>query len=238
MKAQSVISDLQAHQNKEKGFFLQRFFKTGKGQYAEGDIFWGIKVPVQRTIAQKYKELPLSEVHTLITSQVHEHRLTGLLILTYAFAKAPAEKQKEIFEFYFENRKWVNNWDLVDVTTPKIVGEYIFAHLSEQKKVFSLITSPNIWERRIALLATFPFIQKKDLTPLITLAPQVLKDSHDLIHKATGWMLREAGKRDVKVLEKFLDQYSAIMPRTMLRYSLEKFSPETKQYYMKQKPTS
>lgn len=236
MKAASVISDLRAERNPEKGTFLQRFFKTGKGQYAEGDIFWGITVPVQRAIAQKYKELPLSEVSTLITSPIHEQRLTGLLILTYAFSKASQEKQREIFEFYFAHRKWVNNWDLVDVTTPKIVGEYILAHPSEQKKVFSLITSFNVWERRIALLATFPFIQKKDFTPLLALAPQVLNDPHDLIHKATGWMLREAGKRDVKILEKLLDQYASVMPRTMLRYSLEKFAPEKRQHYMKQKP--
>ncbi|MBT4123971.1 MAG: DNA alkylation repair protein [Candidatus Pacebacteria bacterium] len=235
IKSSQIINELNSLKDPEKAQILQRFFKTGKGQYAEGDIFWGITVPKQRSIAQKYKLLELSEVKKLVKSPIHEIRLTGFLLLTYQYLLVSDERKKEIFEFYFNHRKYVNNWDLVDVTTPKIIGEYIKHNPKKQKLVFSLITSKNLWERRIALLATHPFIKSDNFKDILSLATKVLDDPHDLIHKASGWMLREMGKRDTAPLIKFLDQYTTQMPRTMLRYSIERLPEKTRKKYLTKK---
>lgn len=231
-KAKDLISDLKNLANQEKAQVLQRFFKTGKGQYGEGDIFWGITVPEQRKLAKKYLDLDLTEIKKLITNKVHEQRLTGLLVLTYQYEKAVLPKKETIFNFYLKNKQYVNNWDLVDVTTPKIVGDYLLNDKNQQSQVWPLIKSENIWDRRIAILSTFPFIKNKQFLPIIDLATKVLEDQHDLIHKASGWMLREMGKIDQQQLISFLDKNSKKMPRTMLRYSIEKLEPTLKKKYM------
>lgn len=235
IKSSQIINELNSLKNPEKAQVLQRFFKTGKGQYAEGDLFWGITVPEQRKIAQKHKLLKLSEVKKLVKSPIHEIRLTGFLLLTYQYLVVSDEEKKEIFEFYFNHRKYVNNWDLVDVTTPKIVGEYIKQNPKEQKRIFSLINSDNLWERRIALLATHPFIKSDNFEAILSLATKVLDDKHDLIHKASGWMLREMGKRDEQPLLDFLDKYTTQMPRTMLRYSIERLPKKIRKQYLTKK---
>jgi 3-methyladenine DNA glycosylase AlkD len=238
LKAELVISELSKQKNQQKAQILQGFFKTGPGQYGAGDVFWGITVPLQRQIAQKFKTLPLNEVEKLIYSPVHEQRLTGLLILVYQYEQAKQPQKLLIFDFYFQHRSQVNNWDLVDVTTPKIVGDYILKNPISRKKIFSLITSKKLWERRIALLATFPFIKAGKFTETQALAVKVLTDKHDLIHKASGWMLREVGKVDQPTLITFLDQYANKMPRTMLHYAIEKLSLPTRQQYLNKQPKS
>jgi len=232
LKATLVINELSQQKNQHRAQVSQRFFKTGPGEYGAGDIFWGLTVPTQRQIAKKYKDLPLTEVKKLIYSPVHEQRLTGLLILVYQYEKADQESKTAIFEFYFHHRLQVNNWDLVDVTTPKIVGDYILKNSSSREKIFALISSKNIWERRIALLATFPFIKNNKFTEITTLAEKVLTDQHDLIHKASGWMLREMGKVDQIELTDFLDHNSKKMPRTMLRYAIERLAEPTRKKYL------
>ncbi|MCC6711303.1 MAG: DNA alkylation repair protein [Candidatus Pacebacteria bacterium] len=232
LKATLVIDELSQQKDQHRAQVSQRFFKTGPGEYGAGDIFWGLTVPAQRQIAQKYKDLPLTEVKKLIYSPVHEQRLTGLLILVYQYEQSNQENKTTIFEFYLEHRSQVNNWDLVDVTTPKIVGDYILKNSESKKKVFVLISSKNLWERRIALLATFPFIKAGKFTEIQTLTVKVLKDQHVLIHKASGWMLREMGKIDQPELISFLDQYATKMPRTMLRYAIEKLAEPIRKKYL------
>lgn len=232
LKVTLVINELSQQKDQYRAQVSQRFFKTAPGQYGAGDLFWGLTVPAQRQIAKKYKDLSLNEVKKLIYSPIHEQRLTGLLILVYQYEKADQESKTAIFEFYFHHRLQVNNWDLVDVTTPKIIGDYILKNSSSRKKIFALISSKNIWERRIALLATFPFIKNNKFTEIKTLAEKVLTDQHDLIHKASGWMLREMGKVDQTELTDFLDHYSQKMPRTMLRYAIERLAEPTRKKYL------
>ncbi|MFA6073674.1 MAG: DNA alkylation repair protein [Candidatus Woesearchaeota archaeon] len=243
----SLLKEFEQNKNQTKAKILSGFFKTGKGQYGEGDIFLGITVPKQREIAKKYKHLDLTSIQTLLESKIHEHRLTGLIILTYKYNDIIKDKidlknkekgKKEIFDFYIRNTKNINNWDLVDVTCYHIVGEY---HLDKNRKfLYSLAKSTNLWEKRISIISTFAFIRKKDFKDTLNIAELLLKDKHDLIHKAVGWMLREIGKRDEKVLKNFLDKYYKTMPRTMLRYAIEKLTSEDKEKYMnklKNKPT-
>lgn len=211
--------------DKDKALLLQRFFKTGKGEYAEGDIFLGIVVPKQRALVKKYWNLlDLKDIQELLNSKIHEHRLTALLILVNQYQKHP-EKREEIFKLYLANTKNINNWDLVDLSAPNIVGSYL---LDKNRSIlYNLANSHHLWERRIAVLSTFMFIREKQFGDSLKIAEILLNDKHDLIHKAVGWMLREIGKRDVKVLESFLKKHHRKMPRTMLRYSIEKF-PEGK----------
>jgi 3-methyladenine DNA glycosylase AlkD len=217
---------------------LQSFFKTGKGLYAEGDVFIGVTVPNQRKVAKVFatgaKPENLSE---LLDSHIHEHRLTALLIMTYQWVKARKHKDNAtmdtLYKLYFQKMDRINNWDLVDVSAPMIVGEYMLDHPAELKKLDKLISSKNMWERRIALLASFAFIKvgRTDITT--NLAEKVLHDKEDLIHKASGWMLREMGKRaSVPALIAFLDKYAKRMPRTMLRYAIEHLSGDQKSHYM------
>ncbi|MFZ5437485.1 MAG: DNA alkylation repair protein [Patescibacteria group bacterium] len=232
MTAQNLIIELKKLANPQKAKVLQGFFKTGQSQYGAGDVFWGITVPAQRKIAKSFKDLTLTEVKKLIYSSVHEQRLTGLLILVYQYEQADQNEQNKIFEFYFKHRTQVNNWDLVDVTTPKIVGQHILNKPELQPQVFALINSTNLWDRRIALLATFPFIKKEIFQPTLSLATKVLADQHDLIHKASGWMLREVGKMQKKPLLDFLDKHKQKMPRTMLRYAIEKLAEPVRKKYL------
>jgi 3-methyladenine DNA glycosylase AlkD len=230
-KIHQLQSDLLSLKNPQKAKVLQGFFKTGKGEYGEGDLFLGITVPVQRKIAQQYSALPLSDVEKLLASRIHEHRLVGLLILVQQFQKGDAATQKKIFQFYLHHASQVNNWDLVDLTAPNIVGAYLLN--KDRKILYRLVKSNNLWERRIAMVATFAFIRQHDFKETLALATMLLDDQHDLIHKACGWMLREVGKRNEKVLKKFLDNHSTHLPRTMLRYAIEKFSEKERQHYLK-----
>jgi 3-methyladenine DNA glycosylase AlkD len=226
-----IKKELQKKGDKEGAKALSRFFKTGKGQYGEGDVFLGIKVPIQREIVKMFKEVSLFEIQELIDDKIHECRLTGLLILVQKYKKA--EDKKEIFDFYLKNAKKINNWDLVDLTAPNIVGDFLLNKKKEREILYSLSKSKNLWERRIAILSTFTFLREKQFKDAIEISKILLKDEHDLIHKAVGWMLREIGKRDKGVEVDFLKKYCKIMPRTMLRYAIEKFDSREREKYMK-----
>jgi len=188
--------DLQKLANPEKAKLLSRFFKTGKGQYGEGDIFLGITVPDQRKVSKEYPKLQLNEIHELLSSKIHEHRLTSLFVLISKFEKGNNKLKKEIFDFYLQNTKNINNWDLVDLSAPKISGAYMLDNPKEKKILYKLAKSNHLWEKRIAVLSTFAFIKNNDFDDAIKIAEMLLKDKHDLIYKAVGWMLREIGKKD------------------------------------------
>jgi 3-methyladenine DNA glycosylase AlkD len=209
---------------------LQRFFKTGQGEYGEGDVFLGIKVPKQRELVKKYKDLPLVEVLNLLKSKIHEHRLVALLILVEKFKKADEKEQKKIFDLYVKNTKYINNWDLVDLSAPNIVGAFLLDKL--RTILNQLVTSKILWERRIAVLSTFAFIKNNEFADTLKIAEVLVNDEHDLIHKAVGWMLREVGKRDQAKEEQFLKKHAKKMPRIMLRYAIEKFSQTKRKYYL------
>lgn len=226
-----IVEDLKKYTNPEKAKLLSRYFKTGKGEYGEGDIFWGIVVPYQRLIAKKYKDVDLKTVEKLLHSKIHEQRLTSLLILTYQLKKADKAKKKELFDFYLKNTRYINNWDLVDLSCHDILGEYLLN--KDRKILYQLAHSKNLWERRIAIISTFAFIRKKQFKDSLQLAKILLYDQYDLINKAVGWALREVGKRDEKVLKDFLNQYSKTMPRIALRYAIEKLSEEKRKKYLK-----
>ncbi|MEK6864322.1 MAG: DNA alkylation repair protein [Nanoarchaeota archaeon] len=226
-----LLSEMQHLSNPEKAKLLSGFFKTGKGDYGEGDVFLGIMVPFQREVAGKYKGLSLSEIQELLNSKIHEHRLTALFILIHQYKKANEKKKEEIVKLYLSNTKNVNNWDLVDLSAPRILGEYLLD--KDRKMLYAMAKSNLLWDRRIAVLATFMFISKNDFKDSLKLAELLLKDKHDLMHKAIGWMLREIGKRNQKAEEDFLKKHYKQMPRTMLRYSIEKFDDKKKKFYMK-----
>lgn len=229
----SLKSEIKQLANPERAKILRRFFKTGKGEYGEGDIFLGITVPESRKIAKKYLSLRLEEISELFKSKIHEERLIALLILVEKFKKAKKNKleQRKIFEFYLQQSQFVNNWDLVDLSADKIVGEFLFN--DDKQLLHYYANSKNIWQRRIAIVSTFAFIKRRKFGETLAIAEILLKDEHDLIQKAVGWMLREVGKRNSEVLETFLQQNYKSMPRTMLRYSIEKFPEERRLKYLK-----
>lgn len=219
--------------NKKTAETLQWFFKTGKGDYGEGDKFLGIKVPQIREIAKSNKDLTLEEIQKALESKFHEERLCALLILVDRYQKSNEKTKEEIVKFYLGNTKHINNWDLVDLTAPKILGKHL---LNRNRKIlFKLTVSDNLWERRISVLATFQFIKEKQFQDSLKIAKMLLNDEHDLIHKAVGWMLREIGKRDLKSEEEFLKQHYKKMPRTMLRYAIEKFPEKKRLAYLEGK---
>ncbi len=226
-----IQQDLQKLANPQKAAILQGFFKTGKGEYGEGDVFLGITVPQQREIAKKHVNVPFIEISYLLKSKVHEHRLTALLILIYQYQKADEDTKKKIVDFYLKQTQYINNWDLVDLSAHKILGDYLFDQ--DKKIVYTLAISKNMWERRIAVIATFAFIKQKKYDDTLKLCTSLLNDNHDVIHKACGWMLREIGKRDQKVLENYLDKHAHEMPRTMLRYSIERLDETKRKKYLK-----
>lgn len=232
MNADSVIIELKSQSNAIKAEFFLRFFKAGKGEYAEGDKFLGVTVPSQRTIAKKYKDIDLNEVEKLLKSEFHEARLTALLILTYKYAKANDDLKKEIYKFYLSNTQYINNWDLVDSSSYKIVGNYLLNNDMDGKVLYDLALSTNLWEQRIAIISTFEFIKNNSFEHTIKISKKLLNHKHDLIHKAVGWMLREMGKRDKAKLLEFLNKHYKKMPRTMLRYSIEKLNKQEKLKYM------
>ena len=226
-----LIKDLQKVSDLEQAKILQRFFKTGKGEYGEGDIFLGIKVPIQRQVAKNYSGLSLSKIQKLLESKIHEYRLTGLIILEDKYKKAKPEEKENIFDFYLKNTKNINNWDLVDLSAPKIVGNFLLD--KDRKILYKLVQSKNLWEKRIAILSTYAFIKNQEFEDTLAISELLLKDSHDLIHKAVGWMLREVGKRNLEAEENFLKYHYKNMPRTMLRYAIEKFEESKRKKYLR-----
>lgn len=210
---------------------LSRFFKTGKGQYGYGDKFLGIKVPQTRELVKKfYGQVSVEELETLLHNEYHEVRLFALLSLVAIFEKQK-DKRELIFDLYLRNTEYINNWDLVDLSAPKIVGRYCFEK-QDDSKIFELADTKHLWSERIAIVSQWYSIKKGQYKTIQKLAKIFITHKHDLIHKSTGWMLRELGKMDEKILCDFLDKYSKKMPRTMLRYAIEKFDKEKKAYYM------
>jgi len=225
MPYKQFAAELKKAGSKKDAEILQWFFKTGKGEYGEGDKSLGIRVPKIREIAKKYKKLTPEEINKALKSKYHEERLCALLILVEKYSKAGEGEKEEIVKFYLANTKYINNWDLVDLTAPKILGKHL---LNRNRKILTKLSrSENLWERRISILSTFEFIRNKDFSDTLKISKKLLKDEQDLIHKAVGWMLREIGKRDLKTEEEFLKKHYNKMPRTMLRYAIEKF-PEKK----------
>jgi len=213
----------------KKAAVLQRFFKTGPGQYGEGDRFLGVVVPDIRKVVREFRDAPLADVTGLLRSVWHEDRLLALLILVGQFERGEDPLRKKVCSLYLKNTKYINNWDLVDLSAPKIVGPYLDG--GSRALLYRLVRSKNLWERRIAILATFHFIRQNDFDDTLALSEKLLADDHDLVHKAVGWMLREVGKRDVVVLERFLKKHLRNMPRTALRYAIERFpEPKRKKY--------
>lgn len=228
-----IRSDIQKVSNPEKAEFLQRFFKTQEGEYGHGDKFLGITVPEQRIIAKKYRDLSLNDIEQLLKSPYHEYRLIALLILVLQFPKSDAAKQKEIYDFYLSHTTYVNNWDLVDSSADRIVGQYLLNNSSKISILRKLAKSDLVWERRIAMIATFQFIKNGSSKETYEIADILLHDKHDLIQKAVGWMLRESGKKvSEKELIEFLSTRYNVMPRTILRYSIEKFALQTRKQYL------
>ena len=226
-----IKKELQHLADPDRAKILQKFFKTGKGQYGEGDVFLGITVPEQRKVAKKYSGLTLKELQGLLSSRYHEHRLTTLLILVIKYTKSDESEKKEIADFYFKNTNHINNWDLVDVSADKIIGDYLLER--DRQILYELVRSENLWERRIAVMSTFNFIRNNDFKDTLKMSVLLLRDKHDLIHKAVGWMLREIGKRNLSVEEAFLKKHYKNMPRTMLRYAIEKFDQDRRRTYLK-----
>lgn len=233
MSLSEVRKEILRQKNPSQAIILQRFFKTGKGEYGEGDIFYGIKVPVQRKIAKQFNDLPQIELKILLSSNVHEERLIAALILVDQFKKGDEKKKKIIFDFYIRNRKGINNWDLVDLSAPKIVGEYLID--KEKDLLYKFATSKDLWDRRISIISTQTFIREHFFEDTLKISRILLNDEHDLIHKAVGWMLREVGNRDNKTEEEFLKKHYKTMPRTMLRYAIEKFPERKRKDYLKGK---
>ncbi|MBS3070545.1 DNA alkylation repair protein [Candidatus Micrarchaeota archaeon] len=236
--AKNVSRELKALAEPAKALVLARFFKTGKGEYGEGDVFYGISVGQTRSVARKHaRQAALEDVRALLHSRVHEERLAALLILVDNFHKAEAGEKKRIFDFYLRNAKRANNWDLVDLSAHRIVGAYLHERAGKKESMRflkKLAQSESVWERRIAVLATFQFISKGDCEPALAIATVLLHDQHDLIRKAVGWMLREVGKRcSEKKLLAFLDEHAARMPRVALRYAIERLPEHDRKRYLK-----
>jgi 3-methyladenine DNA glycosylase AlkD len=210
---------------------LQGYFKTGPGEYAEGDVFAGIRIPALRKLAREQADLPLEEAAELLRSPVHEERLLALLILVRAYQRGTAERRREIHDLYLANTRFINNWDLVDSSAEQIVGAQLWE--GDRSLLERLARSDSVWERRIAIIATSHFIRRGDFGDTLRVAEMLLGDRHDLIHKAVGWMLREVGKRDQPAEEAFLRAHHRTMPRTMLRYAIEKFPEPLRQAYLR-----
>jgi len=231
MTSQKIQKYLRQFASREKAKLLQGFFKTGPGQYGEGDIFLGVVVPDIRRTVKEFADAPLAEVQKLLRSSFHEERLLALLLLVRKFEKGDDGVRKRIYTLYLKNRSYINNWDLVDLSAPKIVGPWLDGR--SRSLLYRFVLSKNLWERRIAILATFHFIRQSDFVDALALAESLLDDDQDLMHKAVGWMLREVGKKDVGTLERFLKKHYGRMPRTALRYAIERFPEAKRQKYLK-----
>lgn len=224
---------LRAFADPKKAAVYKRFFKTGRGEYGEGDRFLGITVPNIRAVAKRFQGLPISKIKKLLHSPFHEKRMLALCILMRQYSRGDQKIRTQIYRLYLANAKHINNWDLVDTTAQHIVGR----HLEGKSKIilFRLATSKNLWKRRIAILSSFWEIRKGRTVLTLALAKKLLHDSHDLMHKAVGWMLREVGKKDGKALRHFLDDHTTTMPRTMLRYAIEKFPDQERKRYLQKR---
>ncbi len=231
---QQLKSELTALANPERARHSQRFFKTDKGEYAEGDIFLGLTNPQIHVLTKKYSSVDFPDLQELLNSKIHEERLLALLILVRKFQKAKKDSRLQyfIYNFYLKNTRNINNWDLVDLSAHKILGEYLLRN-QDQTILRHLAKSENLWERRISIISTMAFISERKFGETLAIAEILLNDEHDLIHKAVGWALREIGKKNQNVLETFLLQNYKKMPRTMLRYAIEKFPEDVRQKYLK-----
>lgn len=232
-----IRTEIQKFARPDKAAFVARFFKTGVGEYGEGDVFLGLTVPQSRKIATFYKDLPLADIEKLLASKIHEERLIALLLLVQRFQKGDGLTKKEVYAFYLAHTQYINNWDLVDLSADKIVGEYLFFQsviASKDDALVKLASSQNIWKRRISIISTYAFIKHGNSAQTLQIAAILVHDTHDLIQKAVGWMLREVGKRvSQEDEEQFLQKHYHTMPRTMLRYAIERFSEEKRQGYLR-----
>lgn len=233
MEYEEIKEQMIALGSPEKAICQQRFFKTGVGEYAEGDKFIGITMPEVRAIAKMLKQVDMSVINKLLHDELHECRTLALTLLAERYKRGDEKTKEEIFSYCLDNTLYINNWDLVDVNCPKIIGEHLVSRSREP--LYTLANSTNLWEQRISIVSTLQFIRNNDFADTIAISKILLHHPHDLIQKAVGWMLREVGKRDIDVLCLFLDEYHHIMPRTMLRYSIEKLSTEERAYYMRRK---
>lgn len=230
MNAGDVRNKLNALASPAAAIAATRFFKTGPGEYGEGDTFIGVNVPTLRTLSRTFRALPLDEILSLLHSPIHEERQLALMILVLQVSKCEEADRKRAFDLYLGNTRFVNNWDLVDCSAPQIVGGFLLT--KPKKPLLTLAKSKSLWERRIAIVSTQHFIRHGEYGETLEISQLLLQDKEDLIHKATGWMLREVGKKDQSVLEEFLDCHHAVMPRTMLRYAIERFSPNQRRAYL------
>lgn len=231
LKLSELKQELRKYATKERAKSNRWYFKTGKGEYGEGDQFIGVTMPDLRKAVKEFRELPVEDTKKLLFSKIHEERLASLLIFVYQFEKGDENEKKEIYNFYIKNAKNVNNWDLVDSSAGYIVGQYL---LDKRKDIlYKFARSKNLWKKRIAVISTFAFIRADEFEDAFEIAEILLNDKHDLIHKAVGWMLREVGNRSIKEEEIFLKKHYAIMPRTMLRYAIEKFPEDKRKAYLK-----
>ena len=226
-----IKNEMRKLANKKIAEHSQRFFKTGKGQYGEGDIFLGIRVPVLIKIAKKFRRISLAEVSKLLESKFHEERLLSILMLVNLFKSGDEDDQELIYELYLDKTKFINNWDIVDISAGNIVGAFLFE--KDKAPLYRLVFSENLWERRIAIVATFYFIRNDEFDDTLKIAEILFTDKEDLIHKAVGWMLREVGKRVIEIEEEFLEEHYLKMPRTMLRYAIERFPETRRKMYLK-----
>jgi 3-methyladenine DNA glycosylase AlkD len=229
--SEHLRAELRQYADKKQAALQQRFFKTGPGDYGEGDIFIGVMVPQTRSVVRACKNAPVSAIKELLKSPVHEERLLSLMLLVEQYAKGDEQARAIIFAAYLKHTRFINNWDLVDLSAPHIVG----CHLAERDRsiLHKLARSKSLWERRVSVLATFWFIKTGDFRDALSIAEMLLNDRHDLIHKAVGWMLREIGKKDIASEEAFLQTRYKNMPRTMLRYAIERFPEKKRQAYLK-----
>jgi 3-methyladenine DNA glycosylase AlkD len=221
---------LRKHASLQKAKILQSFFKTGKGQYGEGDVFIGVTVPNIRKVARTFSDLKTNDILKLLHSKIHEERLLALLIWVIQYEKSEERLKRKIFDLYLKNTRWVNNWDLVDLSAPKIAGAYLLGR--PRDILYKLARAKMLWERRIAVIATFAFIREGQFRDTLAISKILLKDKEDLMHKACGWMLRETGKQQETVLIGFLEKYCRVMPRTMLRYSIERLKDNVRRKFM------
>lgn len=232
---EAILKEIKSKKDNIRVQILSRFFKTGHGQYGEGDVFLGLTVPMCRKIAKKYEGLSLKEIGSLLSNEIHEVRLIALFILIAKYQKSIEKDKKAIIDFYLKNTKYINNWDLVDLSAYKILGDYLLKK-KDKNILLKLAKSKNLWEQRISIISTFAFIKQGDSKWTFKISNMLINHKHDLIHKATGWMLREVGKRvSIKELCEFLESNIKNMPRTMLRYSIEKFPKEIRLEYLKRK---
>jgi 3-methyladenine DNA glycosylase AlkD len=231
LRARDAIAALERHATQHDAVFLQGYFKTGPGEYGEGDVFIGVRVPQVRSVAKAFRGMALAEALELLKSPIHEIRLLGLLIMVQRYEKGTDADRAAVYEAYLSSTDRINNWDLVDLSSHEIVGAHLLTR--SRRPLYRLAGSRNVWERRIAIVSTHAFIRNRDFDDTLAIAERLMMDRHDLIHKACGWMLREVGKRDEARLKAFLDRHCKSLPRTMLRYAIERLTGAEKARYMK-----